>query len=214
MQRKTKIIAAAAAASLLTLGGLAGLASAGMGYGERMMCGKGAGCRGGMGRGYGMLGQQMMERYDANKDGKVTQAEIDQNRQQWLAEFDADKNGTLSLEEFKLLFLKSRNQMMMRAFQVLDKDGNGMVTIEEYQAPMSKMVAQRDANNDGVIGPEDRQMKRQQKGEGYRWGHGMGPGMGQGRGYGEGQGWCGSADEPEDAKPADQQAPAEGQPTP
>ena len=61
MQKKTRMIAVAAAASLLTLGGLVGLASADMGEGM-------------MGRGHGMMGRHLMERYDADKDGKVTQA--------------------------------------------------------------------------------------------------------------------------------------------
>ena len=77
MQRKTKIIAAAAAAVLLTLGGLAGLASADMGHGYGMMGGgMGGGCQGGKGRGHGMMGQQMTERYDADKDGKLDRSEL------------------------------------------------------------------------------------------------------------------------------------------
>lgn len=207
MQRKTKIMAAAAAAGLLTLGGLAGLASADMGHGYGMV---GGGCQGGKGRGHGMMGQHMTERYDADKDGKVTQAEIDQNRQQWLAEFDADKNGTLSLEEFRQLWLKSRNQMMVREFQFFDKDGNAQVTIEEYQAPMSDMVKRRDTNNDGALSSEDQRMKRLHKGDGQHWGQGMGQGMGQRMR----QGWGNSGDDAADAEPDSGEAPAEGQTTP
>jgi hypothetical protein len=223
MQRKTKIITAAAAAGLLTLGGLAGLASADMGHGYGMMGGgMGGGCHSGKGRCHGMMGQQMTERYDADKDGKVTQAEIDQNRQQWLAEFDADKNGTLSLEEFRQLWLKGRNQMMVREFQFLDKDGNAQVTLQEYQAPMSDMVEQRDTNNDGALGPEDRRMKRLNKGDGQCMGQGMGQGMGHGMGQGMGQGmgehmrqgWGNSGDDANESQPEDEQAPAEGQTTP
>ena len=185
MQRKTKMIAATAAVGLLTLGGLAGLASADMGDGQGMMGGMGGmagGCHGGMGRGHGMMGQQMMERYDADKDGKLTQTEIDQNRQQWLAEFDADKNGTLSLDEFKQLWLKGRNQMMVREFQFFDKDGNAQVTLEEYQAPLANVVTERDTNNDGSLGPDDRRMMGQHQGEGRSWRHGMGHGFGAGAG--------------------------------
>lgn len=203
MQKKTRMIAMAAAASLLTLGGLAGLASADMGEGM-------------MGRGHGMMGRHLMERYDADKDGKVTQAEIDKSRQERLAEFDADKNGTLSLEEFKLLWLKSRNEMMVREFQFFDKDGNGVVTIEEYQAPMSDLVTRRDVNNDGALGPEDQRVQRLRRGDGPAWGKGMGEGhgMGHGRGNCEGHGWGQSDDESESAEPSDEKAPAEEQSTP
>jgi hypothetical protein len=210
MQSKTKIIAAVAAASVLTLGGLAGLARADMGDGHGMMGGMMGGGQGMMGRGHGMMGQQMMERYDANKDGKVTQAEIDQNRQQWLAEFDADKNGTLSLEEFRQLWLKGRNQMMVREFQFFDKDGNAQVTIEEYQAPMSAMVAQRDTNNDGALSPDDQRMQRQHRGDGEHCGKGMGQGMGHRKGFG----WGNSGDDGGDSEPVEQEPAAGGQSTP
>ena len=205
MKTKTKLLLAAGAVAMLSLGGLAGLAQAdmqggmggGMGAGH---CGMG---RGG-GHGHGMMGQRMMERYDADKDGKVTQAEIDKNRADWLAEADADKNGTLSLEEFKVLWLKSRNEMMVREFQFFDRDGNGQVTIEEYQGPLSGIVADRDQNNDGSLGADDRPAPGEgrgwrhggMKGHGMGQGHGMmGEGMGQGMmgqgmmGQGMGQGW-------------------------
>lgn len=215
MQRKTKILAAMAAAGLLTLGGLAGLASADMGDGEGMMGGMGKGPRAmRLHQFHGMGSETMMERYDTNKDGKITQPEIDQNRQQWLVEFDADKNGTLSLEEFKQLWLKARNEMMVREFQFFDKDGNGQVTIEEYQAPLSNMVAERDANNDGSLGPDDRPMMGQHQGQGHQWRHGMGHGQGHGMGYGQGHGWGNGGGETGDAPSAGQQPEAEGQANP
>ena len=188
MQKRTKLLLAGGAAAMLALGGLAGLAQAdmegGMGGGNCGM-GMGMGMGHGGGRGHGMMGRQMMERYDADKDGKVTQAEIDQNRQQWLAEADADKNGTLSLEEFKVLWLKGRNEMMVREFQFFDRDGNGQVTIDEYKGPMDDMVAGRDRNGDGALSSDDRPAQ----GEGRGWRHGRGErGMGGGHGMGEGHG--------------------------
>lgn len=186
MRNKTKLLLAAGAAAMLGLGALAGVAQAdmegGMGGGQ---CGM-EGPR--FHRLQGMMGRQLMERYDANKDGVVTQAEIDQNRQQWLTEFDADKNGTLSLDEFKMLWLKGRNEMMVREFQFFDRDGNGQVTIEEYKGPMADIVATRDTNNDGSLGADDRPAR----GEGRGWRHGRmkgGEGMGMGDGEGQGMGW-------------------------
>ena len=132
MRNRTKIFLGIGAATMLALGGLAGLAQADMDGGMHGggQCGMGHGG----GHGPGMMGRQMMERYDANKDGKLTQAEIDQNRQQWLADADANKDGTLSLDEFKVLWLKARNEMMVREFQFFDRDGNGQVTIENTRA--------------------------------------------------------------------------------
>ena len=204
MRKRTMLLLGAGAAAMLTLGGLAGLAQADMEGGAGIgRCAMGAG----YGRGHGMMGEQLMERYDANKDGKVTQAEIDQNRQQWLTQADADRNGTLSLDEFRQLWTKSRNEMMVREFQFFDRDGNGQVTIEEYRVPVAKMVADRDHNEDGSLGADDRPAP----GEGRGWHHGrmMGEGMGQGMGWrhgmiGQGRGPCMDEGDGADQPPADE----------
>src|SRR6476660_10247986 len=62
-----------------------------------------------------------VERYDANKDGKISQQEIDQNRAAWIAEFDTDKDLGLTLKEFEALWLKARHVQMVRAFQEFDR---------------------------------------------------------------------------------------------
>ena len=173
MQKKTKLLIAAGAMGVLALGGVAGLANADMG--QRM---------GGHGMGHGM-GQgpmQMMERYDANKDDKLSQEEIDQNRTGWHGEFDGDKNATLSLDEFKMLWLKARNEEMVREFQHFDRDGNGQVTLDEYKQPLANLVENRDRNGDGVLSRED----RPQRGEGHGKRHKGKHGKGQGEGMGEG----------------------------
>ncbi len=181
MRTRTKLLLAAGAATMLSLGGLAGLAQADMPGGPGGSCGMrhGFGMMGPGMMGWGMMGQQMMDRYDANKDGKITQAEIDQNRQQWLSEFDTNKDGMLSLDEYKMLWLKEHNEMMVREFQFFDRDGNGEVTIEEYKGPLADIVADRDRNNDGSLGKDDRPTG-DAAGERPRWRHlhgMMAPGM-------------------------------------
>jgi hypothetical protein len=42
----------------------------------------------------------LFEQFDANQDGRLTQAEIDQVRQGRLAEFDQNGDGKLTLEEY------------------------------------------------------------------------------------------------------------------
>lgn len=160
MQKKTKITLAAGLAGILGLGTLAGVAVADGGWGG------GHGMGGGHGK--GRMAQQMMERYDANKDGKVSQEEIDTNRTQWHGEFDADKNATLSIAEFEKLWLKARFEQMVREFQRFDRDGNGQLTLEEYKGPLADLVAERDRNKDGFLSRED----RPQRGEGHGWRHG------------------------------------------
>ena len=144
-----------AAAVVLAVGALGASAYAhrhggGHGMGHHGMGGHGMG---GHGKGHHM--KHMMKRYDANKDNKVTQDEINSNREAWLKEFDADKNGQLSLDEFKQLYLKAREQRIVREFQHFDADGSAGVTLEEYQEPLADMVARHDRNGDGALSRED-----------------------------------------------------------
>jgi Ca2+-binding EF-hand superfamily protein len=49
---------------------------------------------------------------------------------------------------------------MVREFQHFDRDGDGKVTLEEYQRPMANTVANMDRNGDGVLSDEDRRRYR------------------------------------------------------
>ena len=82
MQKSTKIVLVAVA-GLAVIGGAA--------FAQK-------GWRHGFGGHGGMGFEQMSERYDTNKDGKISQEEIDANRTSWLGEFDGDKSGSLALD--------------------------------------------------------------------------------------------------------------------
>lgn len=164
---KTTSRIAFAAAALIAVGALGTTAYAYRdgGHGGYHGGGHGMGHGGYHKRGHGMRHgrhgmrrhmKHMMERYDANKDGKVTQDEINSNREAWLKEFDADNNGQLSLDEFKQLYLKARERRIVREFQRFDTDGNAGVTLEEYQEPLAEMVERHDRNGDGALSRDDR----------------------------------------------------------
>jgi EF hand len=142
MKRIERIWLVAGTAALLGLGIVAGVAEADRG-------------RHGMGNVMGM-----MERYDTNRDGALSQEEIDTNRTQWHGEFDADKTGDLTLAEFEALWLRARREMMVREFQEFDRDGDGKVTLDEYKAPLNAMVSRLDRNGDGLLNRDDRRRRR------------------------------------------------------
>lgn len=152
MQNKTKLALAALTLSALGIGTLTTAALA-----DR----KGWGWHHGGG---GLT--ELLERYDANKDGKLSQQEIDDNRTEWHKRFDADKNGTLSLKEFEALWLEARRLQMVREFQELDPNGDAALSLDEYKEPLSGIVAKRDRNGDGLLSREDRR-----RGGKHRWRH-------------------------------------------
>ena len=121
MRTKTKTLTALAVAAAL-----GGTALAGTSY---------AGHRDG-GHGMGFLDEgplavsamEMFDAADADGDGRLTQAEIDKLRNDLHAAHDADGDGNLDLEEFEGLWHETTRPLTVRAFQMLDTDGDAIVT--------------------------------------------------------------------------------------
>jgi Ca2+-binding EF-hand superfamily protein len=96
-------------------------------------------------------GYRLFDAYDANGDGTLTQAEIDQVRQSQLAEFDQNGDGSLSLEEYQALWMDAMRERMVDRFQSHDDDGDGSVTSEEFAEPFDRLVSRLDRNEDGEV---------------------------------------------------------------
>lgn len=105
----------------------------------------------GAGRGFNRL----IEAFDANDDGEVTQEEILTVRRTRLSEFDANNNGTLDISEYEALWLDAMRERMVDRFQAHDDDGDGSVTIEEFSEDFANIVERRDRNGDGVLNADD-----------------------------------------------------------
>lgn len=190
MNRKVGVAALIVAA--LATGGVA-IAQDRHGFGGRDggFWGQGHGDRGharGMGRFGGFRGgaglEGLMELYDQNDDGALTQDEIDTVRAERLQQFDSNGDGSLSLEEYQALWLDAMRERMVDQFQRHDDDGDGLVTAEEFGERQAKMVARMDRNDDGKIDAEDFQRRP--------WGmngprDGSGPGNGPRDGSGPGR---------------------------
>jgi hypothetical protein len=113
-------------------------------------------------------GMTLLDNFDANGDGRVTQAEIDEARRQRLASFDRDGNGELRLEEYQALWLDAMRRPMVRQFQANDADASGGITVEEFQARYADVVRDLDRNGDGELTRDDLRQR----------GRGPGPGPG------------------------------------
>ena len=108
----------------------------------------------------GLVAMEMLESIDADGDGKLTQAEIDKARNDRHAAHDADGDGNLGLEEFAGLWHETTRPLTVRAFQMLDTDGDAVVTRAEYDRPLAGIVERFDRNDDGALSPDDRRHHR------------------------------------------------------
>jgi len=109
-------------------GAMMGGDMAGMMQMMQMMQGAQNGMMGLGSTGFGMMGAGPMGFGDRDAIGVDTQLET----------YDADGNGTLSLDEFETLTASRARDLAADRFQAFDADGDGEVSIDEFAAPAAR----------------------------------------------------------------------------
>jgi hypothetical protein len=154
MKRSVKM--AMATGALAIAGGLF-IAGSGVAQSAGPMGGhRGGPMAGPMGGPFGELRREMLKGIDTNGDGALSQDEINAAVNARFAEFDADKNGSLSLQEFEALWADLTRPMTVRAFQFLDPNGDAEVSKEELDDRFANIVKEHDRNHDGLLSSADR----------------------------------------------------------
>jgi hypothetical protein len=92
-------------------------------------------------------------------------------------EANSDGKDGVTIQEFEPWFWKQHREMMVRAFQRLDADGDGQVSKAEADAVSEQMLNRFDGNNDGVLSADDRPNRDGWGRDGKRGGRHQGPGM-------------------------------------
>ncbi len=171
--KKTVLVALALTGALL--GTVALAQNKGMGGGMGMGMGGGMDMDGGD-RG-AMLGR-MFDTLDADKDGKVTFAEMEAHRKAEFTAADANADGALNAEELSAHQMARMQERMAERTQSMldnmDNDGNGSLSIDELgQGPGQRHFARIDTDNDGAISKAEAEAAREHRG---KRGHGGGMG--------------------------------------
>lgn len=166
--KKTTLVAVALMGALMGSAALAEQGEMGMGMGGP----------GGPGEGRGAMLAEMFDSMDADKDGKLTYAEMEAHRK---AEFDAadtNKDGSLSADELSARALARFQEKLADRTQAMlnnmDNDSSGSLSADEMgEGPGMRNFAKIDADNDGAITKEEIQagMKHRKK-RGHGWGMG------------------------------------------
>ena len=95
--------------------------------------------------------ERMMGLLDTDGDGRIGAAEVAAEQQRLLRAADLDGDGKLSAAEFKRRgrwFLSMRTTSL---FDLMDGDGDQLLTLEEIGAPSRRWLKRYDANGDGAI---------------------------------------------------------------
>lgn len=158
----------------------------------------------GTGDGMDAGGAGMMLKFDevdADKDGKVTEAEITAFRAAQVAGADANADGQISLEELTAHSAAMMQQMAVehatRRMKAQDANGDGQLSVEEMLAPPARMgaFAKMDTDGDGAVSKEEMTAAQAQM-AGRMDGRGRGHGRGHGGGFFDGGMFGGRADQP------------------
>ncbi|MGI9493748.1 MAG: EF-hand domain-containing protein [Geminicoccaceae bacterium] len=129
--------------------------------------------RGGFHKGHGPFGGfggggafSIVEQFDTNQDQRLSTAEIEEGIQSRIADADSDGDGNLSLEEFQPLLVVLMKPKIVDGFQFLDADGDAVITPEEIQRPVNRVMSHLDRDEDGELALDEMRMRHR------GWGHG------------------------------------------
>lgn len=89
--------------------------------------------------------------YDTNGDGKVTIDEITAEQKRLFGAVDVDRDGALSVDEFRRRGRIFQTLGTTTLFDLLDVNGDRKVTAAEIAAPSSRWFKRYDANGDGAM---------------------------------------------------------------
>ena len=104
---------------------------------------------------YAVRAEAHFAEMDADKDGKVSAAEMRAYRAASFAKADANGDGKLSVEELDEARKAQRIERLQKMVLWLDSDGDGMLSVEEFDPRKGAMLSRMDADGDGSLTMEE-----------------------------------------------------------
>ncbi|MFT3914166.1 MAG: EF-hand domain-containing protein [Anaeromyxobacteraceae bacterium] len=106
----------------------------------------------------GKVHGSMLDRMDANGDGKVTRAEHAAAAKAMFEAMDADKDGKVTAAEMEAGHAKATGQKAAKGelsaaekLKTVDANGDGVLTAEEHAAASERMFDAMDTDHDGSL---------------------------------------------------------------
>ena len=102
----------------------------------------------------------ILERYDTNRDGTVTRAEMEQGLHAEFTAADVRHTGCLDESEARLVTDRRWQNDQSTASPLVDFKGLGCIDFDEFAATPRSLFEQMDLNDDGKIAPEELRPRR------------------------------------------------------
>jgi len=137
---------------------------------------------------------EMLVKYDANRDGTLTRAELEAGLKADFDKDDADHSGCLNKDEVRAINQRRWEEDRSASSPLVDFKGLGCIDFDEFAAAPRSLFDQMDANADGKLTPDELhpQAKARNPNGGGQWQGRHGRGGDQGPDGGEGPGGDGS----------------------
>jgi EF hand len=103
----------------------------------------------------GSRGTHRFERFDTNKDGKVTRDEFQAAMDQLWQAADANQDGAVTPEEAKLAHAQKFEKFAAQRFLKLDVNQDGSVTKDEVARMPAEFYERLDTNKDGKLSADE-----------------------------------------------------------
>lgn len=113
--------------------------------------------------------EKLLERFDVNKDGSLTQDEVQSVQSGFFTAADTNGDGFLTIEEFEAARAQERETHLTEKFAELDSNGDGGIAADELtnaagpDRHLSRHFAKVDTNGDGSITLEEMRASMQAK---------------------------------------------------
>jgi Ca2+-binding EF-hand superfamily protein len=108
-------------------------------------------------------GKRAFTQLDGNQDGKLTVEELSPRATKRLERYDGDRDGTVSKAEIDAVLLKMMEQRRDRLLRDLDSDHDDVISSTELLAVVKMEFIDADRNGDGVLTPEEAQTYRPER---------------------------------------------------
>ncbi|MEC9346424.1 MAG: EF-hand domain-containing protein [Pseudomonadota bacterium] len=106
---------------------------------------------------FGPFGPRVIEQEDVDKDGFLSLEEFRSARSHRFGRIDADRDGQLSQDEFKNWPKPDAQgpQRVKAVWERFDTNKDGMISPAEYEKPANDIFKALDTNKDGKLSPEE-----------------------------------------------------------
>ncbi len=97
----------------------------------------------------------MLTKYDANRDGSVTRAEMENGLRADFAKADVKKTGCLDADETRAINQQRLADDQSTASPLVDFSGKGCISFEEFASTPRSLFEQLDRDSNGVLAPQE-----------------------------------------------------------